>query len=226
MKRILNIAAGTCLILLMNSCSEEKSNESTNDRKVEAYEFEEQICTYRINIDKAQANWVAYKLADKVGVNGSFKSIAIEPTKPADAPEMILEGLKASVHVTSVSTNDEPRDAKIVNSFFLTMKDSIELVAEFNGVSVTDKKDGKVSGTVEMSVKMNGVSQDLHAKFNYDGAVLKVMTSLNINDFNAASSLDELNKVCEEKHKGEGDEAITWPDVAINLSAPIIRNCK
>jgi polyisoprenoid-binding protein YceI len=226
MKRILNIAAGTCLILLMSSCSEEKKETTSNKGKVEVYEFEEQKCTYRINIDKAQANWVAYKLADKVGVNGSFKSIAIEPTKPADSPEMILEGLKASVHVTSVSTNDEPRDAKIVNSFFLTMTDSIELVAEFTGVSVSDKKDGKINGTVEMAVVMNGVSQDLHAKFNYDGSVLKVMTSLNINDFNAGSSLDELNKVCEEKHKGDGDKAVTWPDVAINLSAPIIRNCK
>lgn len=226
MKKALNISVVITLVMLLSACSQEEPKESKQDAKVETYQFEEQVCTYRINIEKAQANWVAYKLADKVGVNGSFKSIAIEPTEPADSPEKILEGLKASVHVTSVSTNDESRDAKIVNSFFLTMTDSSQITTEFSGVSISDEKDGNINGTVDMHVVMNGVSQDLHAKFNFDGSMIKVMTSLNINEFKAGNSLNELNRVCEEKHKGEGDKAITWPDVAINLSAPIIRNCK
>ena len=118
LKKFLPICA---LLLAITACESTPEKPKKEDKKksseVEVYQFEED-CTYRIDIGKAQANWTAFKLADKVGVNGTFKSISFDPIK-ANKPELILEGLQANVHTSSVSTQDEARDKKIVNSFYI-----------------------------------------------------------------------------------------------------------
>lgn len=212
------------LSITLFSCQEEKKEETKKNNEVEKFVFE-QDCTYRIDIGKAQANWTAFKLAEKVGVNGTFTAISIDPKK-ADSPEGILEGLVANVHTSSVNTTDVDRDKKIVNSFFLTMTDSSQISAQFANVSVTEKKDGTVKGDVEIEFTMNSNTIKSPAKFMFDGSKLMVNGAINVNDFNAQASLAELNKVCEEKHRGDGDKAVTWPDVQFSLSAPLLKKCK
>lgn len=212
------------LSITLFSCQEEKKDQTNKESKEEKFVFE-QDCTYRIDIGNAQANWTAFKLAEKVGVNGTFTAISIDPKK-ADSPEEILDGLVANVHTSSVNTTDVDRDKKIVNSFFLTMSDSSQISATFSNVSVSEKKDQTVKGTVDIDFTMNGNTVKTPSNFMYDGTKLMVNGSINVNDFQAQNSLAELNKVCEEKHRGDGDKAVTWPDVQFSLSAPLLKSCK
>jgi hypothetical protein len=52
---------------------------------------------------------------------------------------------------------------------------------------------------------------------------LTLSGNINVPDWGAQPSLDSLNVVCEEKHRGEGTESVTWPDVNISATVNVVK---
>ncbi len=64
-------------------------------------------------------SWTAYKTTEKIGVGGSFTEITLNDTKTGTSPEAILEGATFSIPVSSLFTDNDDRDSKLKEFFFL-----------------------------------------------------------------------------------------------------------
>lgn len=200
---------------LLSSCNGETNEGTAEETYQEAEQPVAKTITYSINPSTIAVKWTAFKLAEKVGVNGEFKQFTIEGTTDhaASIPEMV-QGAEISLQVASTQTGDEARDAKIINSFFGTMENTSNIVAKIISI------EGENSGTAKVSIAMNNntLEKELEWQYKADIKTFLIKGSLNVPDWNGQAALDALNKVCEEKHKGEGDKAITWPDVEVVAS--------
>lgn len=174
-----------------------------------------QVTKYSIDPSTVAVKWTAFKLAEKVGVNGEFGGFSVSgyQDNATTIAEMMM-GAEITLEVASTKTGDEARDAKIIASFFGTMVNTTNISAKINSIS------GDESGIANVSITMNDmtVDQDLEWMYKADIKTFLLKGVLNVPDWGAQNALDALNKVCEEKHKGEGDKAITWPDVEVVAS--------
>ncbi len=177
--------------------------------------------TYSIDPSTAVVKWTAFKLAEKVGVEGEFKSYAITGhTDNAATIVDMMTGAEITLDVSSTKTGDEARDGKIINSFFGSMTGTEQVVASI--VSMT----GEDKGTAQVQITMNdaSVTNELEWIYRDDLKAFILQGIINVPDWNAQGALDALNKVCEEKHQGTGDKAVTWPDVEVKANVKVIVN--
>lgn len=214
------------LTSFMFSCNSEKSEEThTNEENTTVEEKggapAESVAsnTYSLDPSSVAVKWTAFKLAEKVGVNGEFTSFALTGyhDNAASVKELMTDA-EISLDVASTATGDESRDGKIITSFFGTMTGTEKITAKIISLEGEDK------GTAIVNISMNGTSidQELHWLFREDLSAFILKGIINVPDWDAQNALDELNKVCEEKHKGTGDKAVTWPDVEVNANVKVV----
>jgi hypothetical protein len=217
MKITKSILTGLTLSLVMASCGEaettsedpKKGNESTEPGKLAAQEE----TTFSLLPETAEVKWIGFKLAEKVGVNGAFTDFSLTGyNNEAASISELMVGTEISVKVASTKTGDEVRDGKLVSSFFGTMQDSEFIVATLKGLT------GETEGKATVAIKMNGqeIEKELDWSYTKDNFTFLIHGNINVPDWNAQPALDALNVVCEEKHKGEGDVSVTWPDVDVS----------
>jgi len=156
--------------------------------------------------------WTGYKLAEKVPVTGEFKTFEFSGYKESGTSVAdLMTGANVDIDFASTKTGDESRDLKIVNHFFGTMTETSTITATIDSMT------GETEGTAKVTINMNSMSVTPSLSWKLDETNSFVLNgSINVPDWKAQPSLDSLNKVCEAKHKGEGDEAITWPDVSVS----------
>ncbi|MCB9188780.1 MAG: YceI family protein [Flavobacteriales bacterium] len=174
---------------------------------------------YNLDPTTAVVKWTAFKLAEKVGVEGEFKSYSMTGYhENATSVSEMMTGTEISLDVTSTKTGDEARDGKIINSFFGSMINTPSITARL--VSM----DGETQGKAQVEITMNETSftQEMEWIFREDLSTFILQGVVNIPDWNAQSALDALTIVCEEKHKGTGDKAVTWPDVEVKANVKVI----
>lgn len=188
------------------SASEEESGEETT----------ENACIYKYDNASTSLNFTAFKLTDKVGVDGSFMEISATGKESEDMYG-VFEGMSFEVPVSSLNTQDETRDYKIKNSFFGNLESSDMLTGTVNSMDAS---------TANVTVNMNGNSVDYDAEIKTEGQDIKMLFTLDILDFDGQIAIDSLGVVCEAKHTGPDGVNKLWSDVNIAAKTTLIKECE
>lgn len=210
-KRILALMFGG---LLLAACGGEEDN---TDKETVVEDPVEETCTYSYDEGTTVLTWTAFKLTEKVGVNGTFDEINVTANDGAADMFEVLSGATFNIPISSLNSQDDVRDPKIKKSFFGVMNE-------------TDAINGKVTaidangGTVEIT--MNGVSKSYDGDITVEGEDITLVTTIDILDFNGQEAVDSLGVVCEEKHTGDDGVNKLWTDVDIAVKTTLVKDCK
>jgi hypothetical protein len=198
MKKTLLITLTIFTTVLFFSCKDTKKNDQETTK------------TSYLVVDKEKTaiNWTAYKTTDKIPVKGSFTKFTIENQPNGTNPKEALNGLTFKIPVNSLATNDTIRDAKLINYFFGSMENTVEISGEINISSDTE-------GTAKIS--MNGISQTFPINYVVANNNATLNATIDLNNWQAAAAIEALNVVCYELHMGPDGISKTWNDVAIEV---------
>ena len=196
-------------LVFFASCGGSENTGSTE----EATEKVAENCTYKMHSDSMKVGWTAYKFTNKVGVNGSFEQFDFKSAKEASDIASLIENSTIYVPIASLETQNEDRNAKIMNFFFGSLENSSTLKGKV--VSVSKEEAGKGI----MALVMN--NQEVEMPFTYtlsDKGELVVSTTIDVNNWNAQSGITSLNEECKLLHTGEDGISKLWPNVDITIS--------
>ncbi|NJB72088.1 hypothetical protein GGR42_002579 [Saonia flava] len=210
MRKWIFIEMLVAMLIVTSGCKDFKKGvkEGYDDAQKEAEKEE----MYVIQEDSTAVSFTAYKTTKKLPVGGKFNTINLNNVHSGNTITETLDGLKFSIPVSSLFTNDATgtRDPKIIEFFFGMMADT-ELIS---GVLVFDENK---KCTVDLS--LNGVTASLPMDYELTEDNHVVLNgTLNLEKWNALDALASLNKACEILHTGEDGVSKTWSDVAINAS--------
>jgi hypothetical protein len=200
------------MIPLLFACGGSEETVSEEDNVV----VPEEVCTYSYDANNTILTWTAFKLTEKVGVDGSFDQINVVAKESEDMFE-VLNGATFEIPVISVNSQDPVRDPKIRDSFFGSMTETSAITGSI--VSINES-----SATV--SITMNGISVEYTGEVKVEEEKITLKTTIDIVDFEAQTSLDEIGKVCEEKHTGPDGINKFWTDVNVVVQTKLVKNCK
>lgn len=201
--------------ILLTACggSEEASEEGTE----ETTETTESACTYSYDEGSTVLTWTAFKLTEKVGVNGTFDQMNVRANDGADNMYDVLSGATFEIPVATVNSQDPVRDPKIRQFFFGKMEETSNLSGEMVSLSAS-------GGTV--SITMNGVAVEYDGEVKTEDETITFLTTIDITDFQAQMALDSLGEACAEKHTGPDGVRKFWTDVDIAVKTTLIKDCK
>ncbi len=166
---------------------------------------------YSIVPETTKIGWTAYKTTEKVAVKGTFTKVDVE-VKSASSAKEALNGLKFSIPVSSIFSENEDRDTKLKKFFFGVMDATDFLTGQLFLDSDTE---GKVA------IKMNGIEKSLPITYNISGQLVTFSGVLDLEDWNTQNAINSLNKICFELHKGSDGVSKTWNEVNIDVSTYI-----
>lgn len=164
--------------------------------------------TYSIEPLTTKVGWTAYKTTDKVAVKGEFTKINITAKNAATAKEAINNST-FSIPVSSIFSKNEARDNKL-KQFFFGVMDNTELLS--GTVHLTSDTEGNVE------LKMNGITKTFPISYTLSGQMATIEGTLNLEEWNAQTAVESLNKVCGDLHKGSDGVSKTWSEVKINIA--------
>jgi hypothetical protein len=195
-----------CLLIatLIASYSCKEKNSKNEEQKIDQK-------SYSIDLDKTSIHWTAYKTSDKVPVKGEFLKFDLENNKEGVSAKDVLNGLKFSIPVKSVFSKDSIRDGKLNTFFFDVMKDT-------KLISGTISLGSKDSGTVDL--KMNGINKNLPISYSIENNIVTFIATMTLDNWQAQSALNSLNKACKLLHTGLDGIAKTWNEVDIIVIVP------
>lgn len=207
-KKIFSILSISILLVSCGGGSSE-TTEETKDTVA--------ACTYSYDSSATELTWTAFKLTEKIGVNGTFNEINVVANDGAPDMFAVLNGATFSIPVSSLNTQDNVRDGKIKNSFFGNMAATDLLTG--NVVSISN------SGAT-VAITMNEVTKEYSGEVIVDGETITVKTGIDILDFNGQVPMDSLSVVCSEKHTGPDGINKLWSTVDIVVKTTLIKNCQ
>jgi hypothetical protein len=210
-KRILALALSGLFLVACGGGEEDKTVDETVDEVVE------EVCTYSYSPDETVLTWTAFKLTEKIGVNGSFDEINVTANDGASDMYEVLSGAEFNIPIGSLNSQDEVRDPKIKTSFFGVMTETESINGKITSLNST-------GGSVEIT--MNGISKAYDGDVTVDGEEITFITTIDILDFDGQVAVDSLGVVCEEKHTGEDGVNKLWTDVDIAVKTTLVKECK
>lgn len=176
---------------------------------------------YEYNHNSTILNWTAYKYSYKTGVSGTFDQIDVSGTKTASHPIEVFENMKFVVNSNSVNSNSIFRDDNIIKYFFNQMITSDFIKGKSNGY-LGDHS----SGTLFVSLEMNGIQKDLPFTYKLTGKELSLEAELDLSDWNATDALDFMKVCCTDLHTGTDGIHLLWPTVKIEINTFLERTRK
>ena len=219
-KVILSLFIGSSFALF--SCeSESETKKDNHNEKPEAIQVSEN-CTYSVVSDSVKVEWTSFKYTEKTAVGGKFEQFELGNTVAASSPVEAFKNATLKIKTSAVNSNNADRDMKIKRDFFGSMQDSDFLKGTIK--SLKGLENG--NGDAVISITMNGIEKDQVFKWIADEEMVEFNTKLTIEDWNAKPSLDSLNHVCEDLHKGSDGKSILWPTVEVKVYAPLKKECK
>uniref|UniRef100_UPI00404B0C3F YceI family protein n=1 Tax=Flavobacterium sp. TaxID=239 RepID=UPI00404B0C3F len=189
--------------LLTTSCKEEKNTETPIVEPTP-----EVVTGLKIVTDSTKVNWTAFKTTEKIAVGASFQSIELKEVKTGETPEEVLEGVAFTIPVSSIFTNNPDRDAKILEFFFGTLKNT-ELLS-----GILNFREGKCY----LTLTMNDVTKEIVTEYTYENKLFTLTSTLNLAEFGGEKAIAAINKACYELHKGKDGVSKTWELVDIKGS--------
>ncbi|MDH4944941.1 YceI family protein [Sulfurimonas sp. C5] len=163
-------------------------------------------CNY--TVDSSSLQWTAFKTPAKVGVKGTFDNVKLD-FKISDSKEALLKSSSINIVTANVNSNNQGRDAKLVNSFFMVQ-----------GIRTIKAKVIKVDKTsADIEIAMNNIKKIITMNLITTKNTIKLQGEIDLADFKMLPSLNAITKACYELHQGK-----TWQDVALEFN--ITTSCK
>ena len=209
MKRGILFLALVGLILTAQSCGGETKTETTDEA--------EKSCFYSYNSGSSVLEWTAFKFTEKTPVKGTFNEIKIEGIESSDDPKKLIESLTFTIETSSVETQNEERNGKIVKLFFGTIG-----TPQITGKVKSLGEDG--NATVE--IKMNNLSQDVVGSYTLIDGKFSFNASIDVLKWNAGAGIKELNTACKDLHTGADGVSKLWSEVALSFTTELSSDCE
>jgi len=205
MKKIAFAFLGLLLITGI-SCKDAKKGQDGSAVELEATSSEK----FSIVQDSTKVSFTAYKTTEKLPVGGKFTKINITNSNEGDTAMEALNGTTFSIPVSSLFTNDATgtRDPKILEFFFGVM-DNTELISGVFKVAGEDK--------CSIDVTLNGKTANIPLAHEMTGDNRHSFSGvMNLENWDALSAVESINKACEALHTGKDGVSKTWSDVAVH----------
>ncbi|MFA7272463.1 MAG: YceI family protein [Crocinitomicaceae bacterium] len=204
--KILGIAFSAAM--LMASCAGEPKEE-TQDQP--------EVCMYTYNPGSTTMEWTAFKFTEKTPVKGTFTEINVDGEEAAEDPLDLLKSLSFSIPVSSISSQNEERDAKIVKHFFGTIGTE-KITAKIRGFNAN-------GGDLKVEITMNGVSFPVKGNYTLVDGKFDFSTKIDVADWNAMSGITALNTICKDLHTGADKVSKLWSEVDLTFSTTLTKEC-
>ncbi|MFT5820319.1 MAG: hypothetical protein ACI8ZM_001558 [Crocinitomix sp.] len=200
--------------LFLAACGGEPATDEASDITVDEVV---EVCTYSYDPAETVLTWTAFKLTERLGVNGTFDEINVMANDGASTVFEVLAGASFDIPVSSLNSQDEVRDPKIKNSFFGVMNETSNITGV---ISSLDENGGSVE------ITMNGVSKSYDGTVRLDGDEITFLTQIDLVDFDGQEAVDSLGIVCEAKHTGDDGVNKLWTEVDIAVKTILVKDCK
>ena len=199
------------LLLALASCSNSEKNEGQSS------ESSQDSCKQMVVDSTVAVTWTAFKTTERIGVSGTFDVVQINGLQKANSVSEILGNATFEIPVSSVNSMNPDRDKKIFVHFFSNMMNSGLLAGQVLAIS-NDK--------CQVGLVMNNVrdTMDFDLKVVENRVVLS--GAIDVAKWNALSSIEALNEVCYDLHKGADGVSKLWPDVKLEISASLAPYCE
>lgn len=198
MKISIKIIQTVILILAVYACNNPSSNKKNTSEK--GYSIEPKTTTI---------TWTAFKTSDKIPVKGTFTKLNIEKAKPGSTALEALNGVKFSIPVSSLFTNDTIRDRKLLTYFFNNLTDT-------NIISGELRTNNENSG--ELEITMNNTTQTVPVYYIISDQMVTMDAVIDLDNWRAQQALNLLNKACLDLHTGPDGISKTWSEVKISVA--------
>ncbi len=201
--KTINLFVLSLLLVLVSSCKGDKKETKTEPEKQEVTKES----MLMIQPKDVKITWTAYKTTDKKPVSGTFNTVNFDMKHGKSALEL-LDNLSFSIPVSSVFSDNEERDKKLVASFFGSM---------INTEMISGKLVVLENNSIKASLTLNGEEHDLPLLYKEANGKVFLQGTLNLEDWKALGAITALNKVCFDLHKGEDGISKTWNDVLVKV---------
>ncbi|MFT6844417.1 MAG: hypothetical protein ACJAUV_000595 [Flavobacteriales bacterium] len=208
------IALSVCTLVACSSTPEKKAPTEKPSQKAALN------CIYSFDKAATTFNWLAYKLTDRIGVPGIVDSASVSGMNASSNIQEVFANAKVSLFIPSLDSKNAIRDKKIVDIFFGAMTNNEVITGSVLSVAGNNKK-----GTGAIQLAINNVEQEVPFEYELEDTRLKLKYVVDFNNFQAQTSIADLNKACDERHKGKDGKSILWPDVKITIISKLIKMC-
>lgn len=170
-----------------------------------AFGLTSSLSAYELNGD-FNLKWTGFKLASKVGVSGTFKTINLDIKKSESLTEF-LKSAKVKIDTKSLESNDAGRNSNIVSTIFsLASSETIEGTI----LSVDEAKNSLV-----LNLVMNQTTKPITMSYEIIDSKVVAKGVIDILDFDLATSYKAFTEVCGALH-----ENVSYSDVNIEFTLP------
>lgn len=209
-KRLIAIGFAAMLLTACGGGEETTEEEGAADETTAA-------CTYSYDSEATVLTWTAFKLTERVGVNGSFDQINVTANDGAENMFDVLNGATFEIPVSSLNSQDPERDPKLKKHFFGNM---VETESITGSIIELNESSGKIK------IKMNGNEIEYEGDVTVEGETITWEQAIDIIEFQAQASMDSIAVHCAEKHTGTDGVNKFWPDVNIAVKTTLLKECK
>ncbi len=192
--------------LILAACGDKSTSENAsaaNEKVSYSYDAENDVL-----------EWTAFKFTEKTGVKGTFNTVEVSSISEAKTAEDLVASLSFKISTESVETQNPERNGKISKFFFGTIN-----TPEITGKLQELRKDGKAG----FEINMNGKKVILFGDYTLSDELFTFKATLDVAAWDAIGGIEALNKECKDLHTSTDGVSKLWPEVEINLSAPIIK---
>jgi hypothetical protein len=196
------------------SCGNQRTEKKTEEKDKTAKKEE---CTYAFDLENTSVKWTAYKTTEKIGVSGTFDSLIVSNTQKANSIASVFENATFEIPVATVNSNAPDRDKKILAHFFGVLDKTTMITG---GVKKLGDKKSSVS------IEMNGIQKDVETESLIRNDSIILSSVIDLAQWKAQPAVDSLNTVCYDLHKGPDGVSKLWPEVKIEISSKVQRDCK
>ncbi len=205
------------LATIFTACSNDK--EATHDKDAHTEE-KTTACKYAVDPASIHLAWTSFKHNEKTPVGGVFDMMELDNIVASETPAGAFKSATISINTRTINSNNEVRDEKIKNSFFGSMEKTKFLTGKI--VSL----DGENQGNATIAITMNGIEKEQAFEWKIQDEKVVFTSALNIEDWNTTASLDSLNTVCEDLHKGADGVSKLWSVVEVEITADLKKECE
>ena len=200
MKKISTLALALLTMTQLISCGTDKKSDK---------EVKKSDASYVLNKAKNKIVWTAYKFTEKTPVKGQFRKINITGGGEGNTIKEAINNAEFAIPISSIFTQNSERDYKIKKFFFGIMQDpellSGKLMLENDSIG-------------HAHLTMNGITNKLPFKYTITDQSFTMNTKMDVLNWNAQSSIDSLNTICKDLHKGLDGISKLWSEVAISVN--------
>jgi polyisoprenoid-binding protein YceI len=200
MKKVSTLILALFVAFQLASCGSDTKEEKKEKKSDAAFALSEA---------KNKVTWTAYKFTEKTPVGGEFRKVNVTGGGEGNTVKEAIHNAEFSIPISSVFTKNTDRDYKIKKFFFGIMQDP-ELLS--GKLMIENDSMGHANLT------MNGITNKLPFKYTIKGKKFSMSTKMDVANWNAQSSIDSLNAVCNDLHKGLDGVSKLWSEVAINVN--------